>query len=150
MIYKEVILAQSTFNWQARIYHEDVDTMAIVYYANYLKYLERARSEWLRALAIDQKELHRQWGIWFVVKTISLDYKSSAKLDDLIDITVSIKSQTKTSLLIEQHVFREGQLLLSGNILLVCVSDRNHMGQSTPLKPAPIPDFLIDTWKDYL
>ena len=124
--------------------------MAIVYYANYLKYLERARTEWLRALDIDQKELHRQWGIWFVVKTISLDYKSSAKLNDLIDITVSIKSQTKTSLLIEQHIFREGQLLLSGNILLVCVSDRNQMGQSTPLKPAPIPDFLIDTWKDYL
>ena len=148
--YKEIILEKAVFRWPVRVYHEDVDTMAIVYYANYLKYLERARTEWLRSLNIDQKQLHHDYGIWFVVKNISADYKASAKLDDPLEITVTIARQSKTSVVIHQQICRDGQVLLSADIVLVCATDMNQHRQPVPLRPAQIPNELIELWKAYL
>lgn len=139
----------SVFRWSIRVYHEDVDTMAIVYYANYLKYLERARTEWLRLLDIDQKELHRQYGIWFVVRNVTLDYKQSARLDDLLDVTVFISEQSKTSIEITQEIKRHDQCLLTAKVRLVCVTDQNTDGLPMPLKPVAIPHYLLDAWKEY-
>src|SRR4030095_12097837 len=78
------------FSWPARVYWGDTDGGGVVYYANYLKYLERARTEWLRARGFSQTELVKDPGVIFVVSTLAVDYKSPARLDDSLDITCDV------------------------------------------------------------
>src|SRR5438309_8209461 len=79
------------FNWTVRVYYEDTDTGGIVFYANYLKFFERARTEWLRAAGVGQQALSQEMGMMFVVRSTALDYHAPARLDDELSISVIVE-----------------------------------------------------------
>jgi len=116
------------FSAEFRVYIEDTDAGGIVYYANYLKFFERARTEWLRNLGFEQSQLQLE-NILFVVKSLQVDYQASAKLDDLIEVTVGIKKISKVAIELQQSVFlatqhsdAEKKLLASATIKLACIA----------------------------
>ena len=94
------------FSYPVRVYWEDTDGGGIVYYANYLKFAERARTEWLRALGISQSVLKETHGVAFVVRQCTIKYKISARLDDLLDITVAVDEISSHKLSMTQRVLR--------------------------------------------
>ncbi|MDR3300582.1 MAG: tol-pal system-associated acyl-CoA thioesterase [Candidatus Accumulibacter sp.] len=136
--------AQKTnaFTFPVRIYYEDTDAGGVVYYANYLKFLERCRSEWLRSIGFEQAELLRAPGIAFVVRNVNLDYLKPARLDDLLTVSLEVEKITRAQIFFRQHVQRgapgadSGEELVSGTIQVVCVSIGTNTGQ---LKITSIP-----------
>ena len=132
----------SGFSWPARVYWEDTDGGAIVYYANYLRYLERARTEWLRARGHSQQELARDPGILFTVVSLSVDYRAPARLDDQLQITCEPALEGAASLRFAQRIYRApgaqgGQLLLEANVRVACVDAHT-------LRPQRLPRFLTE------
>ncbi|EEO28111.2 tol-pal system-associated acyl-CoA thioesterase [Oxalobacter paraformigenes] len=121
-----------SFSWPVRVYFEDTDAGGIVFYGNYLKFYERARTEWLRSMGIGQQFLKDEYRILFVVKNVSVDYKRSAVLDDCLQVTTGISRMKGASLEFEQAVWREDTLLSTATVKVVCVGMDN-------MKPAPIP-----------
>src|SRR5215204_3504077 len=109
------------FSATMRIYWEDTDAAGIVFYANYLKFFERARTEWLRSLGFEQERLRSDAGIAFVVTDTSLRCLLPARLDDLLDVTVSVEHLGQASLQISQQAWRADRLLASGSIRIGCV-----------------------------
>ena len=109
------------FRIAMRIYWEDTDAAGIVFYANYLKFFERARTEWLRSLGFGQETLRRDAGIAFVVSDTSLRYRRPARLDDVIDVSVAVVHLGQASLEIAQEASRAGELLADGTIRIGCV-----------------------------
>ncbi|MDR1367177.1 MAG: tol-pal system-associated acyl-CoA thioesterase [Candidatus Accumulibacter sp.] len=109
-----------------RIYYEDTDAGGVVYYANYLKFLERCRTEWLRAIGADQADLLRDLRIAFVVRSVSLEYLKPARLDDLIRIDLNVEKISRTQVFFAQHIWREHpemcrEALIDAKIRVVCV-----------------------------
>ena len=113
------------FAYPVRVYYEDTDAGGVVYYANYLKFLERCRSEWLRALGFEQSDLLREQGIAFVVRNVNLEYLKPALLDDLLTISLEVEKITRSQLFFRQQVLRGGdgsrETLARGVIQIVCV-----------------------------
>lgn len=126
----------SEFNWQVRVYYEDTDAGGVVYHANYLAYMERARSEWLRTLGFDNRSLARREGVIFAVRRASIDYHRPANLDELLDVSVRLKKRGRASLVFEQQVRRGEVLLCQGDILLACVD-------AASFKPTAIPQIIL-------
>jgi acyl-CoA thioester hydrolase len=107
-----------------RVYYEDTDAGGVVYYANYLKFLERCRSEWLRSIGFEQAGLLRDSGIAFVVRSVRLDYLKPARLDDLLAVSLAVEKITRSQIFFRQHVRRggeDGETLAGGAIQVVCV-----------------------------
>ena len=104
------------------MYWEDTDAGGVVFYANYLKYFERARTEWLRALGFSQAQMLQQDGVMFVVAETSLRYVRSARLDDALDVTVRVLRAGRASLRIAQQAWRGDELLAEGEIRIGCVT----------------------------
>ncbi len=125
----------NAFNFNTRVYYEDTDAQGIVYYANYLKYLERARSEWLRKNGIPVSDLASQHRLLFVVRRLVIDYIAAAKLDDKLCITVELIEVSKVSFVLNQQVLREGTVLCLATLKLVCLD-------ATTFKPVRIPDII--------
>jgi acyl-CoA thioester hydrolase len=125
----------SVFTWTVRVYYEDTDAGGIVFYANYLKFFERARTEWLRAQGVHQQDLIEQHGAMFVVKNASVDYHAPAKLDDVITLTLWIEKLGRASVQFVQQASCGAALLASARIKVACV-DR------AALKPRPLPDVV--------
>ena len=125
------------FCWPLRVYYEDTDTGGVVYYANYLKFFERARSEWLRYAGIAQQELSEQEHVMFVVKNAAIDYHAPAKLDDQLEISVHVEKLGKASVNFYQEVRRANDdahvLLCSGRIRVGCVNALSLRPTSMPL-----------------
>jgi acyl-CoA thioester hydrolase len=111
----------AAFSVAMRIYWEDTDAAGIVFYANYLKYFERARTEWLRGLGFGQEALRRDPGIAFVVSETALRYRRPARLDDVIDVSVAVVHLGQASLEIAQEARRAGELLADGTIRIGCI-----------------------------
>ena len=109
------------FSATMRIYWEDTDAAGIVFYANYLKFFERARTEWLRGLGFGQEQLRTEAGIAFVVSETRLRYRRPARLDDVIDVSVAVVLLGQASLEIAQEARRAGELLADGTIRIGCV-----------------------------
>jgi acyl-CoA thioester hydrolase len=109
------------FRVAMRIYWEDTDAAGIVFYANYLKFFERARTEWLRSLGFGQESLRNGAGIAFVVSATALRYRRPARLDDVIDVSVAVVHLGQASLEIAQEARRAGELLAEGTIRIGCV-----------------------------
>ena len=109
------------FSARMRIYWEDTDAAGIVFYANYLKFFERARTEWLRGLGFGQEALRTQANIAFVVSETRLRYRRPARLDDVIDVSVAVIHLGQASLEIAQEARRAGELLADGTIRIGCV-----------------------------
>jgi acyl-CoA thioester hydrolase len=118
-----------------RVYYEDTDLAGIVYYANYLKFIERARSEWVRALGIDQFRLQAEAGLVFAVRRVEADYLIPARFDDCLSITTRLAQRSGARLQLDQAVTRDGALLFQARVTLVC------MGVDG--RPARLPSALI-------
>ncbi|RQR39223.1 MULTISPECIES: tol-pal system-associated acyl-CoA thioesterase [unclassified Burkholderia] len=129
--------APSGFTWPVRVYYEDTDAGGIVFYANYLKFFERARTEWLRACGIDQRRLADDTGAIFIVRSTSLDYRAPARLDDALTITSRPGRIGRASVEFAQEAWRGDTLLVAGHIRLGCVD-------STGIRPAAIPPVVLD------
>jgi len=129
-----------TFEWPIRVYYEDTDAGGIVFYANYLKFFERARTEWLRACGIDQQRLADSIDILFVVRRTAVEYSSPARLDDVIRVVSRIERLGRASVDFHQEAWRDGVLLASGDIRVASV-DR------ASIRPAAIPDAVIEGLK---
>ncbi len=127
----------SPFQFQVRVYYEDTDRGGVVYYANYLRYFERARSEWLRSLGVNQEHLAAVEGIGFVVARAEIDFKAGARLDDLLSVTVKMVEKKKTYLWLEQRALREdGQVCAQGRIQAACV-------RHSDMRPQPLPETFL-------
>ncbi|MES2129984.1 MAG: tol-pal system-associated acyl-CoA thioesterase [Pseudomonadota bacterium] len=123
----------SAFTWTVRVYYEDTDAGGIVFYANYLKFFERARTEWLRAAEIGQQALLAEHGAMFVVKSASLDYHAPAKLDDVLNLTLTVEKLGRASVQFVQEAWCGERLLTSARVKVGCVDAQT-------LRPCPVPD----------
>jgi acyl-CoA thioester hydrolase len=120
------------FSWPVRVYWEDTDAGGVVFYANYLKFFERARTEWLRALGVEQGALREKTGAIFVVAEVQLRYLTSAKLDDSLRVTVRVTDLGAASMLLEQQAWRGETLLCEGSVRVGCVSAATLRPQRMP------------------
>ncbi len=127
---------QAPFRHPLRVYWEDTDAGGIVFYANYLKFFERARTEWLRSLGVGQQALREATGAIFVVTDTQLRYLAPARLDDMLDITARLQQRGAASMLIAQQAWRANTLLAEGTVRIACVE------QGT-FKPRRIPNDII-------
>lgn len=126
------------FTWPIRVYYEDTDAGGIVFYANYLKYFERARTEWLRACGVDQRLLDAEAGLIFVVRRTTLDYRAPARLDDVLAIASRIERLGRASVDFVQEAWRGERLLVTGSICVACV-------ERASLQPVPLPPDVLDS-----
>jgi acyl-CoA thioester hydrolase len=135
----------AVFSLPVRIYYEDTDAGGVVYYANYLKFFERCRTEWVRSLGCDQATLLREHGIVFVVKNVELEYQRPARHDDLLTVTLAVKELGRAQILLEQSVYRGDTPLVVGTVRIVCAA----IGANQTLKAAPIPKDLRQKLESY-
>ncbi|MEH6776149.1 MAG: tol-pal system-associated acyl-CoA thioesterase [Cereibacter changlensis] len=105
-----------------RVYYEDTDLAGIVYYANYLKFIERARSEWVRGLGLDQRRLKAEEGLVFAVRRVEADYLRPALFDDALEVTTRLVAITGARLVLAQEVLRDGAALFTARVTLVCLT----------------------------
>ncbi|MFL9923194.1 tol-pal system-associated acyl-CoA thioesterase [Herbaspirillum lusitanum] len=149
-----------SFEWKIRVYYEDTDTGGVVFYANYLKFFERARTEWLRAFGFQQQHLVETQNAMFVVKSTAVDYLAPARLDDELRLSVVVEKLRNASMEFVQEAWRvarphdaqpapgaedsqEATLLARGRITVVCVD-------SNSFRPRPIPGEMLDRIKETL
>ena len=112
-----------THDFELRVYYEDTDLAGIVYYANYLRFIERARTEWVRGLGVDQGALKRDEGIVFAVRRVEADYLKPARFDDLLTVTTRLLELGGARIELEQEVLRAGERLFLARVVLVCMSE---------------------------
>ena len=113
---------QSPHTFPLRVYYEDTDLAGIVYYANYLKFIERARSEWVRGLGVDQALLRAQQGIVFAVRRVEADYLRPAVFDDVLTVQTTLADRSGARLVLDQSVLRDAQTLFTARVTLVCLT----------------------------
>lgn len=126
------MLKSNNFSATYRIYYEDTDAGGVVYYANYLKFFERARTDFLRSLGISQSNLAEVENLVFVVKRCEIEYISPAKLDDLIDVSVEIKELRGASIVMEQIITMESKMIASLTVVVVCVGNNDFKTKKIP------------------
>lgn len=124
------------FSWPVRVYYEDTDLGGVVYYANYLKFMERARTEWLRSHGIEQDRLLEETGLLFVITACELRYHRPAKFNDLLDVRVAPAEFRRSRFTVEQAVKRGGETLVTGRVTAACI-------EAASFRPRPIPQELI-------
>ncbi len=124
------------FRHAVRVYWEDTDAGGIVFYANYLKFFERARTEWLRSLGVQQQALREATGAMFVVGQTQLRFLRPARLDDLLEVTAELRSAGRASMALAQQAWRGEELLAEGEIRIGCVDVNT-------LRPRRIPDSIL-------
>lgn len=107
-----------------RVYYEDTDLAGIVYYANYLKFIERGRSEWLRTLGIDQVTMKADSGHVFAVRRVEADYLRPARFDDLLLVTTELADATPARIIVDQTVLRDDQVLFTARVTIACLDAR--------------------------
>lgn len=134
------VSCKPVFEWSIRVYYEDTDAGGVVFYANYLKFFERARTEWLRAAGIGQQTLRQTDRAMFVVKSTAVDYHAPARLDDALRLTVSIERLGRASVQFVQHAWRRNgqvdELIAVGKIRVGCVD-------AISFKPVAIPKAVL-------
>ncbi|MBI3431010.1 MAG: tol-pal system-associated acyl-CoA thioesterase [Hydrogenophilales bacterium] len=124
------------FVWPVRVYWEDTDAGGVVYYANYLKFMERARSEWLRAFGFEQDVLRDERGVVFVVRRVEIDYLSPARFNEQLDVSVTLHEAGRASLSVRQELMRGSDRLAVAVVTLACVD-------AARFKPVKIPEPLL-------
>jgi acyl-CoA thioester hydrolase len=134
----------SSFRWASRVYWEDTDGGGIVYYGNYLRFLERARTEWLRSLGYSQRELAEEPGVLFAVVSLNIEYRRPARLDDELLITCEPEVEGAASMRFAQRIYRsagappvQDHLLVEASVRVACIDART-------LRPKRLPDFLAN------
>ena len=129
------------FYHNVKVYYEDTDAGGVVYYANYLKYLERARTEALTTIGLSNLEIKEKFGSLIVVKSCNIEYKKQANLEDKLSIRSFVKSVTKTSFFMNQFITRDDIPIVDAQVRLVFVNQNN--------KPVKIPDIIFENFKPY-
>ncbi len=123
------------FSWPVRVYYEDTDTGGVVYYANYLKFFERARTEWLRRFGLNQDKLAQEEGLIFVVRRALLDFVRPARLDDMLEVTVEPLKIARVYVDLAQEARCGTRVLARAEVRVACLNRRS-------FKPAAIPQVL--------
>jgi len=123
-----------------RVYYEDTDAAGVVYYANYLRYFERCRTEWMRAIGHGQADFNRDEGLGFVVRRVSVDYQKPARLDDALTVGLEVEKLGRAQVVVRQFVLRGDEELVTGTVQIVCVDLQK-------LKSAAIPEHLLTKLK---
>lgn len=126
----------NAFSIPVRVYYEDTDAGGVVYYANYLKFFERCRTEWMRLAGHDQSQLAADAGIGFVARKASCEYLKPARLDDELTVGLEVEKLTRVRVVFRQHVRRGDQELVTGSVEIACVD-------AATMMPTPIPEFLL-------
>ena len=129
------------FYHNVKVYYEDTDAGGIVYYANYLKYLERARTEALKSIGLSNLQIKDKFGSFIIVKSCNIDYKKSAHLEDELIVRSFIKSATKTSFLMYQHITKNKISIVDAQVHLVFINEKG--------KPVKVPDVIFENFKPY-
>ena len=124
-----------------KVYYEDTDAWGVVYYANYLKYLERARTEALSTIGLSNLQIRDKFGALIIVKSCNIEYKKSAKLEDELKIRSFIKSVTKTSFYMNQIITNGDTITVEAQVHLVFINEKG--------KPVKVPDIIFDNFKPY-
>ena len=124
----------SEFSYKLKVFYEDTDSGGVVYYANYLKFFERARTEAITEIGLSNKKLTEEYGIFIIVKSCNIVYKKPAKLEDQLEIKSNIILISKTSFKMRQRAYRDQELITDCEIHLVIVNKKG--------KPTKIPDIL--------
>jgi acyl-CoA thioester hydrolase len=128
------------FSHPVRVYWEDTDAGGVVYHAQYLAFLERARSEWMRALGKGQEAMQREHDLVFAVRAMQVDFRLPARLDDALVVTVALRECRRASLVMVQEIRRDGILLLDATVRIAAL-------EATSFRPRPIPATLYDELK---
>jgi acyl-CoA thioester hydrolase len=126
------------FSWPVRVYYEDTDAGGVVYHTNYLKYFERARTEWLRSLGFSQARLAQEEGVLFTVVSLSTEFRRPARLDDMLDVRSTAELAGAASVHFTQEIWRDGEspeLLASGVVKVACLD-------AAAFRPRRLPDTL--------
>ncbi len=132
----------SVYEWPVRVYYEDTDAGGVVYYANYLKFMERARTEWLRLLGFDQATLMRDAAILFAVRRVDIDYLMPARLDDELLVEAMIDTVGRASLTFRQRILRPpGDLICKATVKIVCLDGNT-------FRPTAIPGNILENIQD--
>ncbi|MCR5883360.1 tol-pal system-associated acyl-CoA thioesterase [Rhizobacter sp. J219] len=135
--------AAHTFAHTLRIYWEDTDAGGVVFYANYLKFFERARTEWLRSLGFAQEQLRAETGAIFIVSQTTVRYLRPARLDDQLTVTVDVRHAGQASMTVSQVAWRGDERLAEGDIRIGCVDAQS-------FRPRRIPEPLLKVMADYM
>ena len=130
------------FNHNIKVYYEDTDAGGVVYYANYLKYLERARTEALVKIGLSNQKIKDDFGALIIVKSCNVDYKRSAYLEDILNIKSNIISITKTSFIMKQIIIKKKTMIVDAKVHLVFVNEK--------VKPVKIPQLIIDKFEPFI
>ena len=131
-----------SFNYKVKVYYEDTDAGGVVYYANYLKFIERARSEALSDIGLSNFKIKKDFGALIVVKSCNIDFNKSAYLEDELKINSFITSITKASFIMNQSIFRGKDIIVKSKVHLVFVNEKS--------KPIKIPEKILKGFKPYL
>ena len=129
------------FYHSVKVYYEDTDAGGVVYYANYLKYLERARTEALATIGLSNLQIKKKFGALIIIKSCNIEYKKSAHLEDLLTIRSFVKSATKTSFFMNQFITKDEISIVEAQVHLVFVNEKG--------KPVKVPDIVFDNFKPY-
>ena len=129
------------FYHNVKVYYEDTDAGGVVYYANYLKYLERARTEALATIGLSNLQIKEKFGALIIVKSCNIEYKKSAHLEDELSIRSFVKSVTKTSFFMNQFITKDEFSIVEAQVHLVFVNEKG--------KPIKVPDIIFKNFKPY-
>ncbi len=127
------------FSLPVRVYYQDTDAGGVAYHANYVNFMERARTEWLRTFGYSNAAMMKELGVMFVVRSIRLDYLRPALLDDLLTVTAQIREVGRSRVTLDQTILRGEELLTEGEVHLVCVDVKT-------FKPVSVPEILRKQW----
>ena len=133
------------FIWPVRVYYEDTDSGGVVYHSNYLNFMERARTEWLRTLGLEQDEIINEYGIVFVVSSLSINYLKPALFNDALQVRSSVKKMSRASLVFEQNIIRPAEnggedILTRGEVKIVSLSLHKK-------RPVALPEVIYNKFK---
>ena len=131
---------EPVFSWPTRVYWEDTDAGGVVYHAQYLAFLERARTEWLRARGKGQELLRNEHDLVFAVRAMRIDFRGPARLDDALDVSVSLQQCRRASLVLAQAVHRGGELLVDAQVRVAALN-------ASDFRPRAIPESLYEELK---
>ena len=129
------------FYHSVKVYYEDTDAGGVVYYANYLKYFERARTEALAKIGLSNLQIKEKFGALIIVKSCNIEYKKSAHLEDQLSIKSFVKSVTKTSFFMNQFITNDETPIVEAQVHLVFINEKG--------KPIKVPDIIFDNFKPY-
>lgn len=132
---------QQVFTLTIRVYYEDTDAAGVVYYANYLKFMERARTEWLRSLGFEQDEIARRDGVMFVVRSATMEFLKPARFNESIDVGIDIADHGGASIVFSHEIKRADTVLCTADVRVACVDRATYV-------PCPLPKALASRLKE--